>query len=254
MRYAAPALAMQTFLVNLDAARDRRRRMQARLAHAGIAAQRVGIDLRGSALAGVHAWFAAHFPAMRIVPGALCSAEAGCWASHLVAWRRLLDSDAACCTVLEDDVVLAPGFAAAVAALHRSPTLDLVYLGTSSRNISTRRRTRIDAVWAHAPWGVIFNTWGYVISRAYVERLFAQRPFTIDMAIDHFLGGRARVARPRIGVLQPAVVSEDASDGPASQIQPYASGLRRPAWWQGARRALLASPVGDAYYALYRWL
>ena len=93
--------------------------------------------------------------------------------------------------------------------LERESPFDVVYLGTSSRNISERRRTRVGSLWAHEPVGTVFNTWGYVVTRAYVERFFATPEPAHRPPIDHFLGGSARRARPRIAVLQPAVVTED---------------------------------------------
>lgn len=246
---------MLTILINLDAAIERRRRMEARLAAVGITPSRIGVDLREAATGDVQRWFASNAPNLRLVPQSICSAEAGCWASHVLAWRRLLESDERICTVLEDDLVLAPGFRQAITAVERgTQDFDLLYLGTSSRNISSRRRTRIGDVWAHEPLGVIFNTWGYVVSRAYAERFFAAPSIRIDMPVDHFLGGRAKVAKPRIAVLRPPVVAEDPAAGLASQIQPYATRMDRHPWWMALRRAILASRVSDLYYSLYRWL
>ena len=245
---------MQYVLINLDAAVERRERMEAKLALAGIAAERTGVDLRESRAVAVHQWAARHFPGFRFDLDAMCAAEAGCWASHLLAWRHLLQTKAPSCTVLEDDVLLAAGFRGATEMLSAQESFDVVYLGTSSKNISTRRRTRIGRLWVHEPIGVVFNTWGYVITREYVQRFFATDGMCIDMPVDHFLGGRAKCVKPRTGVLRPPIVSEDPAVGPDSQIQPYAKRLDRHPVWQEARRALLGSKVSDLYYSLYRWL
>ena len=245
---------MPTFLINLESARERSERMQVQLDAAGIEAERVGIDLRECSVAEVHEWTSRHFPRLHFDLDAICAAEAGCWASHLVAWSRLQQADAPSCTVIEDDVLLADGFARAVDALRDPRTHDVIYLGTSSKNISTRRRTQCGGLAVHEPLGVIFNTWGYVITRAYVQRFFAADQLWIDLPIDHFLGGRAKAVKPRTGVLRPAVVSEDPDVGPCSQIQPYATRLDRHRVWQDARRAILGSKLSDVYYRLYKWL
>jgi hypothetical protein len=75
------------------------------------------------------------------------------------------------------------------------------------------------------------------------------------MPIDHFLGGRARWCRPRVGVLQPSVVIEDPKLGRASQIGPYTARLDRAPLLQEARRRLLESRLGNFYYdTVYRLL
>jgi len=129
-----------------------------------------------------------------------------------------------------------------------------VYLGTSSRNISLRRRTRIGNRWAHAPVGTVFNTWGYVVTRAYVERFFATPELRIAAPIDHFLGGCGRRARPRIAVLRPAVVTEEAALADQSQIEPHTFRFDRWKMIERTRRRLLSGRIGDLYSALYRWL
>jgi len=245
---------MQYVLINLDAAVERRERMEAKLACAGIAAERVGLDFRESSPEYVHRWARQYFPQISFDLDAMCAAEAGCWASHLTAWRSVLHGNARSCTVLEDDVLLADHFRALTEMLSAQDSFDVVYLGTSSKNISRRRRTRIGKLWVHEPIGVVFNTWGYVVRREYVQRFFASDRLRIDMPIDHFLGGRAKCVKPRTGVLRPAIVSEDPAVGLDSQIQPYAKRLDRHPVWQEARRALLGSKVSDLYYSLYRLL
>ncbi len=185
----------------------------------------------------------------------LSGAEVGCWTSHLSAWQRLIaDQGARRCTVIEDDLVLHGDFAEALKALAKPCALDIVYLGTSSRNLSTRRRLRIGRFWAHAPVGAVYNTWGYSIGREFAQRFFARMPLRIDVPIDHFLGRASAKAEPRIGVLRPAVIAEHPGLGAQSQIGPL---TRRFDRWQPvetARRRLLSSRVGDFYYALFRLL
>jgi glycosyl transferase family 25 len=241
-------------LINLDSAVERRLSMARQLDESGIRFERVGVDLRCVRPTDVQAQITARFPGLQFDRLALSNPEIGCWLSHLSAWQALLRSGAAACTVIEDDLILAPGFADAVERLSRRSEFDLVYLGTSSRNVSQRRRVTVNGLAVHKPVGVIFNTWGYSISRSYVERFFAQGQRRIRLPIDHFLGGRGGRAQPTIGVLQPPVVSEDPVLGPVSQIAPYTRRIDRSRLFEGMRRRLLASAVSEFYYSLYRYL
>ncbi|HUN90930.1 MAG TPA: glycosyltransferase family 25 protein [Burkholderiaceae bacterium] len=239
-------------LINLDGAVERRRSMAAQLQAHGLAFERIGIDLRAAPIAAVTARVAEQFPRLRFDAKALSGAEIGCWLSHLSAWQRLLErrSERAA-TIIEDDLLLAPAFADTTRVLVQDSRFDVVYLGTSSRNLSNRRQARIGDVVVHEPVGVILNTWGYRVTRSYVEKFFAAMTpaRTIRLPIDHFIGGRATWARPTIAVLRPAVVVEDPVLGVRSQIGPYTRRIDRLELIEGMRRMLLASPLSEAYYA-----
>jgi len=228
--------------------------MTAQLAPLRIGFERIGVDMRWRANDEIAAWVELHFPHIRFDFDRLSGAEVGCWLSHLSAWQYLVRSAANACTVLEDDLVLGPHFPAAIEALGRQHNFDLVYLGTSSKNLSTRRRTRIGSFWAHAPVGTIYNTWAYSITRAYVQRIFAARALNIAMPIDHFLGGNTHGQKPRIAVLRPAVVDEDPELGADSQIEPYTHRVDRWRVVERARRRLLSSRITRLYYSLFRLL
>ena len=251
MRSAAPML----FLVNLDDAAQRRASMQAQLEALGLGYRRVGVDFRTTSREGVRRWVEQHLPGFEFEQRSLSCAEIGCWASHLLAWRALAEATHAdACTVLEDDVVLQPRFADAIRALSAQPVFDLVFLGTSCRNVSSRRRTALESFDLHRPIGTIYNTWGYVVSRAWVERFLAARPWRIDRPIDHYTGGRrAGACKPATAVLRPAVVAEHPTLGPASQIEPYTYRIDRARIVELARRRILASRVSALYYRLYRF-
>lgn len=242
-------------LINLDSATERRRHMVAQLAGVTQRFERVGFDGRTRPAHEIDAWCRERFGNLTFDFDLMSGAEVGCWLSHLTAWDLLRSRRAEnACTVLEDDVRLAPDFAAATAVLERASPFDVVYLGTSSRNISQRRRTCIGHLWAHAPVGTVFNTWGYVVTRAYVERFFATPTLRIAAPIDHFLGGNGRRARPRIAVLQPAVVTEEEALADQSQIEPHTFRFDRWKMVERTRRRLLSGRIGDFYSALYRWL
>ena len=107
----------------------------------------------------------------------------------------------------EDDLVLDARFRDAIETLSRSPPVDIAFLGTSSRNVSTRQRLPAGQFHLHRPLGTIYNTWGYVVARDWVRRFFAAGPWRIDRPIDHYTGGaRAKAVKPRVGVLRPSVV------------------------------------------------
>jgi len=241
-------------LINLDSAAERRHVMARQLARFGLDFTRVGVDMRFVRADDVDSEVHKRFPGLRFDRKALSNAEIGCWLSHLTAWRRLLRSANATCTVIEDDLRLLPDFHAAIDALSGRPCFDIVYLGTSSRNVSRRRRIDIARYAVHEPVGVILNTWGYNITRAYAERFLGADHGTIALPIDHYLGGRGRCVRPRIGVLQPTVLIEDPVLGTASQIGPYTRRIDRSRWFEKVRRRMMASAVSDFYYSLYRYL
>jgi hypothetical protein len=243
------------FLINLDDAVERRRWMTGQLAGQGLAFERIGVDFRRRSTAEVHDWMVERFPTLHFDVRALSAPEIGCWASHLTAWQCVLANDhCVAATVIEDDIALAPDFAAAVAALQHAPRYDLVYLGTSSRNLSGRRQVRHGGRVLHEPVGAILNTWGYVVSRGWLQRFFGVPRLRIGLGIDEFLGGRGRVVKPRIAVLQPPVVTEHPALACDSQIAPYTFRMDRSRLFEGARRRFIRSRAGALYYSLYRWL
>lgn len=242
-------------LVNLDTAVERRRHMVAQLDALALRHQRVGFDGRARPAARIAAWSRERFGDISFDFDLLSGAEVGCWLSHLAAWDLLRSRpDQAACAVIEDDVVLDSRFPQAIATLACAPEYDVVYLGTSSRNISARRRVSIGDCWVHEPIGMVFNTWAYVIAREYVQRFFAIPKLRIRVPIDHFLGGNAHLAKPRIAVLCPPVVTEDPGLGAQSQIEPHTFRLDRWKIVEFARRRLLGSRAGDLYYSLFRLL
>jgi hypothetical protein len=229
--------------------------MVSQLSSIGAAFTRVGVDMRKQSRQFIADWVGANFPQFTFDQHLLSGAEIGCWLSHLSAWRQALAAASIQkCIVLEDDVRLSEDFTDAVAALEFDPDYDVIYLGTSSRNLSQRRRTQLGRFWVHEPLGVVYNTWGYSITRKYIQRLFEEGRTSIAVPIDHFLGGMARGAGPRISVLLPVVVEEDPVLGRSSQIGPHTRRLDRWQPVERARRRLLSSNIGKLYYSLYRFL
>ena len=126
---------------------------------------------------------------------------------------------------------------------------DVVFLGTSSKNLSARRRTAANGVWLHEPKGAIYNTWGYVARREYLNRFFAAPSLRLCLPVDHVLGGRAATRRPRVAVVQPIVVREEPRLR-ASQIAPHTWRIDRWRVVEQTRRRFLGSRVSDWFYAL----
>jgi hypothetical protein len=228
--------------------------MLAQLAGTGLAVRRVGVDGRGQAASELRRLVASVCPAIEFDLSRLSAAEVGCWLSHLTAWTDFLrNSRRCCCVVIEDDLVLADGFAEAVHTLARQERYDTLFLGTSSKNLSARRGQRIGGIAVREPVGSIYNTWGYVLHRRFIESLLARRPLGIDVPIDHVLGGRRPLIPAAIAVVVPGLVRE--ADWLASKSQIDASALRVDRWAlvQDLRRRLLRSRAGDLYSAMFRW-
>lgn len=229
--------------------------MAAQLDAQGLAWKRVGCDFRRLERDAIARWFAQRFPSLRPTARRLSGAELGCWASHLCAWEAIRASGHAAGIVLEDDVLLALDFRDRARALASDPGgFDVVYLGTSSRNLSGRRAALLHGLRVHAPVGVVLNTWAYVVSADWIGRLLDAGPIAIHLPLDHYLGGGGRRAPPRIGVLQPPCVTEDEVTGRASQIGPATRRIDRRPWFEGTRRRLLRSRAGDWYERLCRWM
>lgn len=234
-------------LINLDSAHARRASMEAQLKAAGLAAERVGVDLRGVARIRAQEMARRAFPALRF-GGLLSSPEIGCWLSHLTAWQRAVDAGVTACTVIEDDLVLQPNFAAVHRRLTRAARHDVVYLGTSSRNISMRRAEACGPFQLHRPIGGILNTWGYVVRTEFAARFLAAGG-PVTRPIDHVIGGGSRRCKPDVAVLLPPVVREDVMVARASQIAPFTGRPDRAVIVEEPRRKFLSSRLGDAYYA-----
>lgn len=246
---------MQLALINLNSAVERRRHMSMQLNALGIEFRRFGFDGRTLSMAAIDKWTRRHFSNLEFDSDRLSGAEIGCWVSHLLAWRWMRDNTAKpAFAVIEDDLVLAPGIGATLEALSDPAPFDLIYLGTSSRNISDRRRINVADRWVHEPVGAILNTWAYVVARPYAEQILDVPRLGIRVPIDHFLGSNARASQPRIGVLRPPEVWEEARLGRQSQIEPHTARLDRWRVVEAMRRRFLGSRLSELYYSVYRLL
>ncbi len=112
---AAPDLATMLALINLDSATERRRHMARNSPASAVPFERVGFDGRTRPAHEIDAWCRERFGNLTFDFDVLSGAEVGCWLSHLTAWDLLRGRPReTACTILEDDVLVAPGFAAAI--------------------------------------------------------------------------------------------------------------------------------------------
>lgn len=172
--------------INLDSDVVRRQRMEAEFEKFGIKAERLNAirwtELSSAEQAGYYsAALNAHQYHAKLVNG-----EMGCYASHLKAWRKLLDSGNGFMAVLEDDVCLTESFEPAINALIKlDKAWDMVKLIGRQKEKVRSRRTLIDGFEVVEYARVPSYTAGYLVSRAGAEKLLASRqPFGRPIDVD----------------------------------------------------------------------
>lgn len=141
----------------------------------------------------------------------LVAGEKGCYASHLVAWQKLLDSAAPAMIVLEDDIRLDDRFLEVTEAIARlEEPWDMVKLmGREHEKVRARRALTIgtDLVeYRRVP----SMTAGYVVSRSGATKLLASRkPFgrPIDVDLRFWWENDLRI----LGVVPPVLILDDTS-------------------------------------------
>lgn len=224
--------------INLDRDAERCARMQAEFARHG---------LQGERLPGV-LWTALpqseqdalYSPALnaRGFHKPLVNGEKGCYASHLKAWRWLLDSPHPAAVVLEDDVRLRADFAPVLEALAASrERWDMVKL-IGRAEIGKREKAGAQTPLCAGHHLLRYRrvpslTAGYVISRRGAEKLLATRiPFgrPVDVDLRYWWESEGLVMR---GV-SPAVIeldetSQDSSIGAKVAERSLGTKLRK-AW------------------------
>ena len=162
---------MKAYCINLDRRRDRLEHMTELFAKHGIAFERVpAVDGQDPLVAAAAAECRPGMSGQRMSAGAYA-----CFQSHREVWHRLVASGAPHAMVLEDDLLIAPGFAACLAEGWVPADADLVKLETYQVRLHRdagpgspaceRRLHRLRS--RHAGTGC------YVISRAAAERLLA---------------------------------------------------------------------------------
>ena len=165
--------------------------------------------------------------ALRTIRRELTGGEIGCFASHAALWRELVDGGDAAVVVFEDDVLIDPGFLAAlpevVAATAAHPFVRLHAKAPVAADVIGRVAGRHLVRYR----GIAFGTQGYILRRAGAVRWLASittviRP--VDDEIDRYWAHGV----PSIGI------------HPSPLIE-----LMGPSTIEGARRGLPPPPWSD---------
>lgn len=199
--------------INLDSDTERRQRMEAEFARAGLLAQRFEATRWTLLPTEQQARYYSERLNARQFHKPLSNGERGCYASHLRAWQMLLDSRHEALVVLEDDVRLEPGFATAIEAIAALPAnWDMIKLighldARRGQDKQHRPRALCPGIELVDYKRVPSLTAGYVISRAGAAKLLASRiPFgrPIDVDLRHWW-------ETELGIqgLSPAVIALD---------------------------------------------
>ena len=197
-------MKLAIFLINLDRDADRLSHMAGQFAREGLAFTRLPA-VYGLAMPD---WMKPYFldsrdqVASRLKPG-----EIGCYASHLLAARTLLDTDAPFALICEDDLALPEGFAAllrsASAALPAG--WDILRLSNPAKapyTVLARLTPGHDLVrYSRVP----NNTGCQLLSRTGAEKLL--RPGLRYLAIDEHLRRPWLLGLETYGVIEPPVRS-----------------------------------------------
>jgi len=116
----------------------------------------------------------------------LVDGEKGCYASHILAWEKFLDSEYSYMVVLEDDVLLAPEFSMVIeAVMDIKISWDMVKLiGRENEKVSSRKRL-CDGFELIDYSRIPSYTAGYVLSRSGAQKMLESRlPFGRPIDVD----------------------------------------------------------------------
>ena len=177
-------------MINLAGHEARWLAASAELARAGLAPERLdavaGVGLPADARTGLYD------PARnaREYHKPLCAGEIGCYASHLEAWRRLVDSGRAAAAVFEDDIEADGDLPAVLEAIERIDVpWDMVKLVGRRRELVRGRASLVAGRDLVGYRRVPSLTAAYVVTRRGAEKLLARRqPFgrPIDVDLRHW--------------------------------------------------------------------
>ncbi|GAB3312950.1 hypothetical protein GCM10027428_12550 [Haliea atlantica] len=174
----------------------------------------------------------------------LTSSEVGCYLSHLRAIRRAWEAGHDRVCILEDDVVLEPGFAQVLTELGGDPELELVRFMALRLRPRTVVRPLADRYRLVRPKRGTVGTQGYQLNRAGMARLLAHGSCLyepIDKVMDHFwLYGL------KTFLVEPHLIWERPSP---SFVQRPATPSRDPSWLQR-----VIHPLFKLYHSLRRHL
>jgi glycosyl transferase family 25 len=176
--------SMKAYCINLDSRPDRLAHMTALMARHGLAFERVAaVDGGDPQVAAAAARCPTGRNGYRLSAGAYA-----CFQSHREIWRRLLASGASHAMVLEDDLLIATGFAAYLAPDWVPSDADLVKLETYQVRLHRQVGPGLPAKGRrlHRLRSRHVGTGCYVISRAAAARLLAATE-TVSDPIDEVM-------------------------------------------------------------------
>jgi glycosyl transferase family 25 len=231
-------------MINLERARERREKMRAELAQAGVSADFYpAFDLQQSSRDEMLAQCRADGPW-----GAFHDSNMAITISHAQVWERFLSGDADLCLVMEDDIFISPDLGAwlddlswwpkdaGIVKIERWRARRLrVLLQTKGKTHLGRNIKRLLSRHVGAA--------GYILTRDAATALLAERPFalTIDNLLFNF--NASPVARNmKVYQIDPALV-EQGNEPP--QSQPNTAPRHRP-----TGMALLRQKLKRAYFEL----
>lgn len=216
-------LRLATYLINLDRAEDRRKRMTFLLQRAGLSFERIeAIDGRDISLPSPHFDERGYLASHGRRPNPF---EIGCYLSHVKCAYSLLESENEHALVLEDDLEFDDDFLDVLScALDRSESWDLLRLSS----VSSGRKFRIQKLHGRFDLAIALTrekgSGAYVINRRAAEWILKslmpmRLPYDIAFDLEHQAGLRACFVTP-------PVVSQSAER--SSQIQQKLSQYRLP--------------------------
>jgi glycosyl transferase family 25 len=234
-----------SFLINLDRDSDRLRHMQEEARRAGLELERVPA-IYGLAMPDwLRPYFLDHAGA---IASALKPGEVGCYASHLVVARRILDENLPFALVFEDDLVLpadlVPLLEAAIAAMPGG--WDILRLSNPPKSatmaLAPLPGNRQLVIYARVP----NNTGAQLLSRAGAAKLLS--PGRRTLAIDEHLRRPWLLKLETFGIV-PAPIRSNIFDSSIDQIGDR--GLGRESALAKARRRHYGRP--SEWLAQVRW-
>lgn len=171
-------------LINLDEDAERLAEMRAEFARVGLFFERIPA-VRG---ADMPAWLEPYFrSADGCLPPAMTAGEIGCYASHLVAWRRILEGDTPWGLVCEDDVKFHDDAQEAIerAALVAPEGWDVIRLSAPTRRAVLKVADLVSPYALVRYSKIPLLTGGYLVSKQGARKLLrvTRRQQPVDMDI-----------------------------------------------------------------------
>lgn len=172
--------------INLASDVDRRQRLEAELLRLKLDGQRLdAVKWKNLSVTQQAVFYSAALNASQYHVS-LVDGEKGCYASHIVAWKKLLASNHAAMLVLEDDVRLADCLPQVLRTIeHLDVPWDMIKLMGREQEKIRSQRPLIGGIRLIEYRRIPSMTAGYVVSRRGAEKLLASRqPFGRPIDVD----------------------------------------------------------------------